>query len=138
MSTPILLIDGYNLLNAIIVKGLEGGELRDFRYQMLRQLDRYRVQTGKYRVWVVFGGRRTKDEARRTKKAGSVRVFFSKPPAGADVLIEEQCRSNSGNVILVTSHGELRRRTSEYVKRSIGSGYFLRNYLSIGKDLGES
>jgi len=138
MSTLILLIDGYNLLNAIIVKGLKGGELRDFRYQMLHQLDRYRVQTGKYRIWVVFDGRRTKDEARRTEKAGSVRVFFSKPPADADALIEEKCRSNSGKVILVTSDGELRRRTSEYVMRSIGSGYFLRDYLSTGKDLGES
>jgi len=134
LSSPIVLIDGYNLMNQMIREGLSSEKLMDFRYQMLRQLDRWRQQTGKYRVWVVFDGRR-KREDKKFRQAGSVRVFFALPPDGGDSRIESMCHDNDGKVVLVTSDKELIARTCNHVVKQLDSSVFLEKHLSAGKDL---
>lgn len=132
-GSPIILIDGYNLLFKFEERAKNSRLLGNFRFELLKLLNHYRIQTGRYRIWVVFDAKPNKDPA--NSRAATVRTFFCTHKMDADDQIVKICERNPGNVYLVTSDYELMDRCFGKTIRTVKSQEFLTYCLDTGTDI---
>lgn len=123
MSTPFLLIDGYNLMHAVgIARSTYGpGELEQRRTQFLKTLVGHLTDDQRSRTMVVFdAGNAPQDLSRRQVMAG-MDVVFAPPGGDADTVIEEVIAAHSApkRLRVVSSDHRLqkaaRRRRAAFV-----------------------
>lgn len=108
-----IIVDGYNLLNALLIDIPGGGERED----LLKLLENYR-RFSKNKVTVVFDSYRAGLSADTSEKAGGVTVVFTALGKTADQKIKEILKQLREGSIVVTSDNEIIR-----FAKGVNAGY---------------
>ena len=88
--TPLLLVDGYNVIGAWSVPKQEGLSIDEARERLLHLIADYAGYSGE-EVIVVFDGHYTDRPVRSTSMVHGVEVVFTKHAESADNYIEAAC-----------------------------------------------
>jgi uncharacterized protein len=119
-----LIIDGYNLIRqSDWLADIDRRNLQRGREALISALARYKKLRG-HRITVVFdGGQAPSFTDRRDRRAG-IEIRFSRQGELADTLIKRMCDRERGQVLVVTSDGEIIRYAAARGAATIASPAF--------------
>lgn len=137
-----IVIDGYNLLNALPdLGGIAAHDLEDARHHLLMQLGRYGWLRG-HQMTVVFDGWIAGQPLERRMQAQGVQVIYSQRGEQADAVIRRLAPQVAHQGVVVTSDRTLASQVQQVGAEVIGAAEFgerLRQALSAGaKGKGEA
>jgi uncharacterized protein len=124
VSSPRIVVDGYNLIHAMPeLARLVGSDLERARDALVSKLAVYRSGRG-IRVTVVFDGRDT--GAPQTRPPGGIEVVFSRAPQNADAKIKTMLslEKSPKSWTVVTSDNSIIRYARDYGAKTIPSAEF--------------
>lgn len=118
-----IIIDGYNLLPRMIIKG---ASLEEKRSNMIEQLKEF-LSVNKAEITVVFDGTRQESLHRGAEKRGPIKLIYSARGETADEVIVELIRDRTGKArehMVVTSDNRVIKAISELSARHMKSEDF--------------
>jgi uncharacterized protein len=127
MSTPFLLIDGYNLLHAAGLARLRygPGDLERARFRLVGLLCEKLTEPEQMRCTVVFDAQNALSDVKREGRRHEIRVLFAPPRQDADTVIEDLvARHPAAKQLIVVSsdhrlHKAAKRRGAQPVDSEI-------------------
>lgn len=140
MTTPFLIIDGYNLLHeAGLARATYGpGQLRRKRMELLARLSRRMSAEERRRCTVVFDAVDAPPNASRRFKHYEMVVQFAEPGHEADEVIETLIAQHSvpRNLTVVSSDHRLQKAIQRRRGTAIDSDIFLKKLESAQRQIG--
>lgn len=130
MSTPYLMIDGYNLLHAAGLSQAKyaPGDLHRQRHRLLVRLANSLTAEERLRCTVVFDAIEAPAGLDRQFRHAEITVMFAEPGHDADTLIEDLIEAHSApsQLVVVSSDHRLQKAGKHRHGKSLSSEEFLR------------